>query len=281
MLAEIHHRTQNHDAISRNIAVSQEDKIVADRFAAIEQLAKDCPHFIDASRLGQSQLPAAETLPRYIFLGPRGGGDPIPIGIFAGIHGDEPEGVLAALDWLRLLAEQPALAEGYCFYVYPLCNPSGFHAGTRESRNGLDLNREFWRGSAQPEVQVIEAELEQHRFQGLIALHTDDTSDGFYGYASGATLSEHLLAPALAAASQALPLNRASVIDGFPARDGIIRSGFPGVLHGPPEQHPQPFDLIFETPRHAPLEQKEQALMLALRTALGEYQKFMAYAANL
>src|SRR5207244_3454269 len=29
-------------------------------------------------------------LPAYLFLGPRGGGDPIRIGLFAGIHGDEP-----------------------------------------------------------------------------------------------------------------------------------------------------------------------------------------------
>ena len=35
---------------------------------------------------------------RYLFIGPLGGGDaPIRIGIFAGIHGDEPESVYAAV----------------------------------------------------------------------------------------------------------------------------------------------------------------------------------------
>ena len=30
-------------------------------------------------------------LPRYLFIGPEGGDAPIRIGLFAGIHGDEPE----------------------------------------------------------------------------------------------------------------------------------------------------------------------------------------------
>ena len=35
----------------------------------------------------------AYELPRYLFIGPKGGDDTIRVGLFAGIHGDEPEGV--------------------------------------------------------------------------------------------------------------------------------------------------------------------------------------------
>ena len=31
-------------------------------------------------------------IPRFIFMGPTGGGDTIRLGIFAGLHGDDPEG---------------------------------------------------------------------------------------------------------------------------------------------------------------------------------------------
>src|SRR5688572_1017817 len=40
------------------------------------------------------------TLPRFTFRGPNAG-DPIRIGVFATIHGDEPAGALAATQFLR------------------------------------------------------------------------------------------------------------------------------------------------------------------------------------
>lgn len=271
----------NHDYISRH-SIVHELALIQERLRRLQALAARCPAFLDASPLmagGGRSGPIY--LPRFIFLGPRTGMEPLRIGLFAGLHGDEPEGVLAALELLERCAQNPALAEGYCLYVYPLGNPTGLAAGTRESASGKDLNREFWRGSGEPEVQLLESELRTHRLQGLIALHTDDTSPGFYGYASGATLSEHLLPPALAAAERWVPLNRASVIDGFPACEGIIREVFAGVLHGPPEQSPQPFDVILECPRAGLPGAKIEALQNATLALLAEYRQFIAYAANL
>ncbi|MEI9865070.1 MAG: hypothetical protein WDN00_11045 [Limisphaerales bacterium] len=80
------------------------------------------------------------------------------------------------------------------------------------------MNREFWKNSAEPEVRLLQAELQSRSFQGLISLHTDDTSAGFYGFARGATLTKNLIQPALAAAEKFLPRDERSVIDGFPAR---------------------------------------------------------------
>ena len=99
------------------------------------------------------------TLPRYLFVGPKGGDTPIRLGIFAGIHGDEPEGVRAVVQFLKLLEAKPELASGYYLSVYPVCNPTGFEDGTRHSRSGKDLNREFWGNSNEPEVRLLQAEL--------------------------------------------------------------------------------------------------------------------------
>lgn len=280
-LATLQNEAQNHDAISRHQLMS-EVALIQKRLSQLEKLAELHESFLDASPLAVVAENGREVrLPHFVFLGPRTGADPLRIAIFAGLHGDEPEGVLAALEILHRCAAQPALAEGYCLYVYPLCNPTGFEAGTRESFSGKDLNREFWQNSQEPEVQLLEQELRLHQLHGIIALHTDDTSTGFYGYASGASLSEHLLPPALVAAERFVPLNRSSIIDGFPAKDGIIREGFPGVLHGPPEQSPQPFDVILESPRIGALENKLEALTNATLTVLEEYRQFIAYAANL
>src|SRR5690606_3712220 len=106
----------------------------------------------------------------------------------------------------------PERARGYQIFVYPICNPTGVEDGTRHARTGLDLNREFWSGSKQPEVTYLERELGVHSFHGAIALHADDTTHGVYAYARGATLTEALARPALEAASRFLPLASGEII---------------------------------------------------------------------
>jgi hypothetical protein len=220
-------------------------------------------------------------LPRYLFVGPSGGDTPIRVGIFAGIHGDEPEGVHAIVQFIQLLEAKPELAAGYYLSFYPVCNPTGFQDATRFSRSGKDLNREFWRNSAEPEVRLLESELALHSFQGIISLHTDDTSDGFYGFAHGATLTRDLIEPALVAAEELLPRDARPVIDGFKARNGIIRDGYEGILSAPPNIRPRPFEIILETPSAPPEFLKQMAFVSALQTILLEYRKFIAYAPNI
>ncbi len=219
--------------------------------------------------------------PRYLFIGPQGGDTPIRIGIFAGIHGDEPEGVHALVQFIKLLEAKPEFAAGYALSIYPVCNPTGFEDNTRHSRRGKDLNREFWSNSSEPEVRLLQAELTSRSFNGIIALHTDDTSDGFYGIVRGATLTKHLIEPALQAAEKFLPRDERPVIDGFQARNGIIRDCYDGILSAPPKVRPRPFEIILETPHTPPTYLKEMAFVVALKTILLEYRKFIAYASNI
>lgn len=222
-----------------------------------------------------------QELPRYLFIGPSGGTEPLRVGVFAGIHGDEPAGPFTLLRFVQLLEANPETARGYCLFLYPVCNPTGFEDNTRHSRMGKDLNREFWSNSTEPEIRLLESELWSHAFDGIVSLHTDDTSAGMYGYAQGALLTQHLLRPALAAGAAFLPLNQNEVIDGFRARDGIIRHGYDGVLRAPPGVQPRPFEVILETPHHAPQYLQEAALAVALGTILNEYRRFIAHAQNL
>lgn len=221
-------------------------------------------------------------LPRFALRGPAGGGDLIRLGIFAGIHGDEPAGVLAVLAFIQDLLARPEAMTGYELLLYPLSNPSGFEDGTRHSRSGADLNREFWRGSLEPEIYLLERELGVHQFHGLVALHADDTSDGAYAFVRGATLTEALALPALAAASRHLPLATRPVIDGFAAERGIIRGDcYQGVLSDPRELHPVPFEIIFETPGLADEEAQVEATVAALHAILTEYRAVQAVAVGI
>jgi protein MpaA len=185
------------------------------------------------------------SIARYVFEGPHGGGDPIRIGFFAGIHGDEQAGSYAILELARTLVRNPYLAEGYHLYFYPICNPGGFDARSRYSPSGKDLNREFWKRSAEPEVQVLEREILEHAFHGLVSFHCDQ------------------------------------VIDGFPAENGIISKCYDGILTSPPKLENTPFEIILETPHHAPEPKQIEAFVRASLAILAEYRKFIAFAADL
>ena len=254
---------------------------VAQSLAGLEALAGSSASLLSKPMLPHDHLGKPFWLPRYVCIGPRGGDEPIRIGLFAGIHGDEPEGVQALIRFLTLLEEQPEPARGYCLFVYPICNPTGFEDNTRHSRAGHDLNREFWNHSTQPEVIALQRELCTHALDGIVALHSDDTGDGVYGYARGALLTRHLIEPALRRAEEFLPRNQKPHIDGFNASNGVIRDCFQGVLSAPPNNRPLPFEIIFETPQTASHYLQEMAFVTVLQTVLSEFRKFIPYGRNL
>ena len=254
---------------------------IARLLAPLDALAESSPHFLSKS-LGQFES-AGQTyrLPRYVYLGPRGGSDTIRIGIFATIHGDEPEGAFALNRLLTLLEGNRGAAQGYALFIYPVCNPTGFEDNTRHSRSGRDLNREFWKDTAEPEVRWLEKEIWAHAFAGIITLHSDDTSDVLYGFVSGAVLSENLLEPALREAEKFLPRNRRRKIDGFAARRGIITAGYHGMLKALPGVRRPPFEITFETPQKTPLHLQVEAFAAALQTILVEYRQLQSIAQNI
>jgi hypothetical protein len=201
--------------------------------------------------------------------------------IFGGMHGDEEAGILASHELAEWAAAHPEETRDYELHIYPVCNPSGRMAGTRHCMSGYDLNREFWVGSARPEVAYLEGELRREQYDGIISLHTDDEAVGIYGYVSGALLSEQVLGPALQAADRVIPRDPSPYIDGFDAERGIIKEGYVGVLCAPPEQRPQAMEIVFETPGYARMELQVEASVLAVKSILAEYRRLQSFAANL
>ncbi|MDR0534259.1 MAG: succinylglutamate desuccinylase/aspartoacylase family protein [Verrucomicrobiales bacterium] len=239
-----------------------------------------------SSRLFHSSLATFEfgndlyRIDKFSFIGPQRG-DYIRLGLFGGIHGDELAGSHAIVEFLRLLHQTPKLATGWEIFSYPVCNPTGFEDNTRFSRKGLDLNREFWHNSKEPEIQILETEINQMNFNGIISLHADDTTDRMYGFARGSQVTRHVLAPSLNAAAKIIPINQDRCIDGFDAEDGIISDCYEGVLGSNPATHPKPFEIVLETPQLLPLKQQIDAHVTALLTLVAEYPKFISYGQDL
>ncbi len=260
----------------------RERRSVRDLIRPTEELARRSQHLFAAHLEFQGPHGERVTMPRFLFAGPGSAGASfLRVGIFGGLHGDEESSVLGALAFIDRLYRNPELARGYELFIYPVCNPTGFADDTRWSRNGLDLNREFWRDSSEPEVMLLERQLSNLQFDGLIALHSDDTSDGLYGFINGHALTRHVLEPALARAETVLPRNFDKSIDNFQANEGIIESGYPGVLSAPPTQHPRPLEIVFETPQLTPMDKQVEAHCLALEEMLLRYRAVISEAQSI
>ncbi len=258
----------------------RERPTLADLLAPLDQLAAKSSNLL-ARPLGQFERDGhSYAMPRYIFVGPQGGDVPIPVGIFAGIYGDEPEGTRALVKFAQLLEAHPELAAGYVLFLYPACNPTGLAAGTAFSSRGKDLNLELVKISHEPEARWLQSELASQHLEGIIKLHTKAGSNTFYGLVRGETLARQLLDPALAAAAELLPVAEDSGIEAFRARD-VSYDHYEGGSPTAPEAPTRPFEVILETPGQVPAYLREWAFVLALRSILTEYRKFLAYAPNL
>jgi hypothetical protein len=193
----------------------------------------------------------------------------VRIYISTGIHGDEPAGPLAAL---KLLQENywPEDAE---IFLLPCLNPIGFTLNSRENSSGIDLNRDY-RNPKSAEVRAHIAWLErQPKFDFYFCLHEDWESHGFYLYEPNFNEKFSLAEKIIATVEKVCPIDRSEMIEGRPAKNGIIR---PTVL---PERldWPEAFYLIthktrqgytLEAPSDFPLAIRVNALVAAVKAAL-------------
>ncbi len=249
----------------------RERRSVERLLAPLAALAESSGRFTCRSLGNFEQGERSYSLPRFVYLGPKGGGDTIRIAVLATLQGDEPEGALALARFVEILEGNPEISKGYALFFYPVCNPTGFEDNTSQSRRGKNLDQEFWRDSAEPEVRYLQSEIWMHAFDGIITLRSGRDGEGFEGHAAGAILSQHLLEPALREAEQFLP------------RGGKVEIGAKdlGVLKSPARLRHPPFEITLKTPRTAPLHRQVDAFSVALQTILVEYRYLIAIAQNI
>ncbi|HXZ25374.1 MAG TPA: M14 family metallocarboxypeptidase [Nitrospiria bacterium] len=196
---------------------------------------------------------------------------PLRVCLGAGIHGDEPAGVEAVLQWLTRLPGIASSLPSAELVIFPCLNPSGYERNRRVNDDGIDLNRQYRNPRAPIEVRAVRRLLAcisgqradgraARRFDLSVEFHEDVDSAGFYLYE---LIDRRLpIGPDLvAAAARRLPVNHASEIEGAEAEAGVIhrdrrairrrRTRWPHALHlfhlGTPRC------LTFETPLTVPL----------------------------
>ncbi|HMF29733.1 MAG TPA: hypothetical protein VKE42_13225, partial [Candidatus Cybelea sp.] len=115
--------------------------------------------------------------------------------------GDEPAGPWALLQ----VVEHGGLRPEFSYRIWPCTNPSGLIAQTRESADGIDVNRTFGDDGASPEASAIVAANRGMTFDLSIDLHEDCDAKGFYCYEyGGADLGRSVVA---ALATKGFPID--------------------------------------------------------------------------
>jgi len=119
--------------------------------------------------------------------------------ITGGMHGDEPAGVEAVLQFLT--RDNTTLLKNFSFLVIPCINPYGYVHGTRETRDGIDINRAFETDDI-VEVTILKKALGQTQFSLAIDFHEDYDATGFYLYEGNR--AEQYIGPELVTAARAV-----------------------------------------------------------------------------
>lgn len=189
------------------------------------------------------------------------------IALAAGMHGDEPAGVVALL----ALVEDGALDARYSYRIWPCVNPTGFERGTRENADGIDVNRTFGRGGGSPEARAVIMSNRDRKFALSLDLHEDCDANGFYCYEYGdCTLGERIVDAVQTAgftcdAQRALrpdPQAEAAEIGGLSYSLLLVRNASRRVL-------------TFETPSAGRLDDRVAMHRVAVTAALSDFSQMI------
>ena len=190
--------------------------------------------------------------------------------ICAGVHGDEPAGPEAALQFLE--RDNTGLLRHFTFTVFPCINPHGYAHNSRENREGLDVNRSFGEvGIA--EVDLVKQSLKELRFDFAIDFHEDWEAKGFYLYED--QRDERWRAPEVIRRIKEIgSIDKESGENDLPIAEGAFRIdpdwGYAGLIsyvYGFHTDHA----ILTETPTRWALTQRSAAHLAALDTLLEFY----------
>lgn len=178
---------------------------------------------VELERIGEFES-GSRTYPMFLMRMGRPSPGKHSVMIDAGIHGDEPAGVEAALSFMEANSGNETLLSRCHFVIFPCNNPTGWELDTRENADGIDLNREFNARKPAPEAAIISQALQGKCFDLLFEMHEDIDAPGLYLYEISEDTSSYVGERIIAAAEAAgCPINRGECIEGLGAKNGLIR----------------------------------------------------------
>jgi predicted deacylase len=152
-----------------------------------------------------------------VTLNPRSRGPTLCIS--AGIHGNEPSGPWAVLDFLEKY--RPAAGDPRIILL-PLLNPDGLQRSSRYDYMRINLNRHFFQPLPGSDTRKIKTLFTREKVDFFLSLHEDDEKKGFYLYQYGE--SPQTFRALLDFLAKRAPICRQKQIYIDRAKDGLIES---------------------------------------------------------
>lgn len=137
----------------------------------------------------------------------------------AGMHGDEPAGHIALLEFLEQDAR--SLSGRIDLTVLPCISPWGYIHDRREDRQGIDLNRSFERDDVES-VRLYRQLLDGETFDLFLEFHEDWEFEGYYLFEVRQDGAPRLGPALIDAVRPHGPIHAHREVDGYPANGGII-----------------------------------------------------------
>jgi len=230
---------------------------------------------LDADSIELRVLGEADGYP--IYRASARGGDDLPcLLVIGGTHGDEPSGVEAALAFLE--REAINWVGAMRFEVIPCLNPFGYVHDKHRNPADVDLNWSFDRLDL-PDIGVVRGLVEGRRFACVVDLHEDWESRGFYLYElrrSGEKIGRRIVDRV----QQVGPINESPVIEGVPAKAGVIHpdldtvelrrrgEGIPLNIYKAHTDHL----ITSEMPTTCPMAERVEAHLITLRSMIRAHE---------
>lgn len=182
----------------------------------------------------------------------------------AGIHGDEPAGILAIEEMIR----QNRFPHSVNWLIFPCLNPTGYLLQKRLNDLGIDLNRDYYyQKSEETRLHAAWMKKECPNIDLYLSLHEDWEAKGCYLYEIN-THPEYkgFAREILSVAQPIIPLDPGPIVDAHLLdAPGLIRHlPEPDEIEGWPEaifacKHKPLLSYTFETPSTFPLQQRVEA----------------------
>jgi hypothetical protein len=189
--------------------------------------------------------------------------------VSSGTHGDEPAGPLA----VKGVLERGGFSGDFNWLVFPVLNPTGLAAGTRETASGVDLNRDYLTLRS-PEVRAHCRYLRSCglNFLAALGLHEDWEASGGYLYEHDCRNQANPGRALLRVIAGSVGLESGPEIDGWPTSEkGLIHPpSDPDLRDSWPEQifllkHHTDMSYTVETPSTASLARRVDCHVQAVR----------------
>jgi len=192
----------------------------------------------------------------------------------AGMHGEEPAGVEAVLQWLE--------SDGWDrwpvnWMILPCINPYGWERNQRRNEQRRDINRQFRGVTDCREANLVKKLVRGQQFLISLEFHEDSDGDGYYLYELRRQ-PPYVGDAVVQAVSQVIPLHQGRFYDGNEATSaGLIRRDPSQAPLAKRRRWPMAFYLFChhtshclgsETPVRRPLSERVQAHLKTLEAAL-------------